>query len=83
MTEMFAADETRTDGHKVEIEVNYRRVRVPERVTGAAIKVAAHIDPTFDLYRIEGDDEIPVGNDEEIEVRHGAKFVATPGLEPA
>jgi len=83
MTEMTATDDARAHGHEVEIEVNYRRVRVPERVTGAAIKEAAHIDQTFDLYRIEGNDEIPIGNDEEIEVHQGTKSVATPGLEPA
>ncbi|MGO8862264.1 MAG: hypothetical protein ACLQRH_16070 [Acidimicrobiales bacterium] len=83
MTETTIAGEAQSREHEVEIEVNYRRVRVPERVTGAAIKEAAHIDLTFDLYRIEGGDEIPVGNDEEIKVHHDAKFVATPGLEPA
>jgi hypothetical protein len=83
MTDATAAEVARTHDHEVEIEVNYRRVRVPQRVTGSAIKEAAHVDATFDLFRIEGDDEIPIGNDEEIEVHHGAKFVATPGLEPA
>jgi hypothetical protein len=67
----------------VEIEVNYRRLRVPRHVTGSAIKAAAHIDPTFDLYQIKGEEEIPIGDEEEIEVHEGAKFVATPGLEPA
>jgi hypothetical protein len=83
MTESLAPAETLSHRHEVEIEVNYRFVKVPQHVTGVAIKVAARIDPTFDLYRIEGDEEFPVGNDEEIEVHHGAKFVATPGLEPA
>ncbi len=69
--------------HEVEIEVNYRRVRVPRKVTGMAIKQAAHVDESFDLYRIEGDDEILVTNEETIEVHEGSKFVATPGLEPA
>jgi hypothetical protein len=69
--------------HEVEIEVNYRRVKVPRKVTGLAIKQAAHVDESFDLYRIEGDDEFLVTNGEEIEVHERSKFVATPGLEPA
>ncbi len=83
MTDQTVAEEVRHPGHEVEIEVNYRRVRVAQRVTGAAIKAAAHVDPTFDLYRVEGEDEVLIENEEEIEVHHGAKFVATPGLEPA
>ena len=71
------------NAHEVEVEVNYRRVRVPRKVTGLAIKQAAHVDESFDLYRIEGDDELLVTNEEELEVHEGSKFVATPGLEPA
>lgn len=82
MSEVSEAEAAPHD-HEVEIEVNYRRVRVPRKVTGLAIKRAAHVDESFDLYRIEGDDEFLVTNEEEIEVHERSKFVATPGLEPA
>jgi hypothetical protein len=83
MSETTEAGAAAAHDHEVEIEVNYRRVRVPRRVTGLAIKQAAHVDESFDLYRIEGDDETLVTNEEELEVHEGSKFVATPGLEPA
>lgn len=67
----------------VEIKVNYRLVRVPERVTGTRIKEAAGLNPTFELYKVVGDEETLIDDDEEIHVHQGEEFVATPGLEPA
>ncbi len=76
-------DEPGYHAEEVGIEVNYRTVRVLREVTGAEIKVAARLELTFELYRIHGEDEILIANDERITVHAGEKFVATPGLEPA
>jgi hypothetical protein len=69
--------------HEVEIEVNKRPARVPARTTGAAIKAAAGVPADDQLFRIEGDREIAVGDNETIEVHPGERFVATPPIEPA
>jgi hypothetical protein len=73
------------DDRLVEIFVNdpNKPVFVPREVTGAAIKVAAGVDPAFDLFRVQGDHEIPVGNDKTITVRKGERFIATPQLDPS
>lgn len=35
------------------------------------------------LFKVEGNKEIQVGNDQPIEVHNGERFVATPPIEPA
>lgn len=69
----------------VEIFVNdfHKPIFVPREVTGAGIKAAAGVDPTFDLFRIHGDKEIPVENEETIKVTKGERFIATPKLDPS
>jgi len=67
----------------VDIQVNYRRVEVAEEISGAGIKAAAHINATFDLYKINGEDETFIADDLVLKVRDGEEFVATPCLEPA
>jgi hypothetical protein len=65
----------------VEIVVNTTRVRVPERVTGSAIKAAANIPADFELYRVRGRSEVLIENDREIKVREGERFTASPALD--
>lgn len=67
----------------VEIFVNTKPVQVPSKVTGAEIKVAAKVPADFCLFRIEGHHEIPVGNDELVQVHRHEKFIASPTLDPA
>jgi hypothetical protein len=69
----------------VEIFVNdpSKPVLVPREVTGFAIKQAAGVDPTFDLYRVRGEHEDPVNDDETITVHKGERFIATPKLDPS
>ena len=69
--------------HEVEILVNKRPVTVPARTTGSVIKDKAGVPADDELFRIEGDREIKVGDDELIEVHQGERFVATPPIEPA
>lgn len=67
----------------VEILVNTKPVKVPAEVTGAEIKAAANVPADFKLFRVKGHQEIPVGDDERLHVRHHEKFVASPTLDPA
>lgn len=67
----------------VEIVVNTTHVKVPERVTGSAIKAAAQLPVEFELYRVRGRSEVLIENDEEIKVRDGERFTASPALDYA
>lgn len=67
----------------VKILVNTKLVQVASEVTGAEIKSAAQVPADFRLFRVEGHQEIPVGNDELLHVRHHEKFIASPTLDPA
>jgi hypothetical protein len=68
---------------EVEILVNNRPVRVPESTTGAGIKEAAGLPADYQVFKIQGHEEIPVGDAERIEVHTGERFAATPSIEPA
>ena len=69
--------------HEVEIMVNKRPVKVPARTTGAAIKASADVPADDQLFKVEGNKEVEVGDDEPIQVHNGERFVATPPIEPA
>jgi hypothetical protein len=71
------------DPKTVEIEVNNRPVSVPVDTNGGQIKQLAGVDATWQLFRIQGDHEIEVGDTEPIKVHKHERFVATPGLDPA
>lgn len=68
---------------EVEILVNKRPVLVPARTSGAAIKAAASVPADDELFRIEGHEEIKIGDTQPIEVHADERFVATPPIEPA
>lgn len=73
-------------GHQprlVEIKVGRKTVKVPANTTGAAIKAAAGVDPTFDLFKKVHGDEIQIGDDEKIAVCDGDRFTVTPSLDPS
>ena len=67
----------------VEILVNTKPVQVPSEVTGAEIKTAATVPADFRLFRVKGQQEIPVGDEELLRVHHHEKFIASPTLDPA
>lgn len=68
---------------EVQILVNKRPVRVAADTTGAEIKSKAGVPADDQLFRIEGNREIPVGDSQRIKVHDGERFVATPPIEPA
>ena len=63
--------------HEVEIVVNKRPVKVPARTTGAAIKASAGVPAEDQLFKVEGNKEVEIGDDEPIQVHNGERFVAT------
>ncbi len=75
--------ETGKPAHTVEILVNTKPVKVSSEVTGAEVKAAAKVPADFKLFRVEGQQEIPVGDHERLHVHHHEKFVASPTLDPA
>src|SRR4051794_16512580 len=69
--------------HEVEITVNRQPVDVPKQTTGAEIKSRASVDASWQLFRIQGDHEIVIGDAEAVRATPNEKFIATPVLEPA
>ena len=67
----------------VQVTVNSKPVSVPMQTTGSAIKSRAGVDPNWQLFRIQGDHEVEVGDDEPVHATPNEKFIATPVLEPA
>lgn len=67
------------------IDVNNKSVTLTDRhTTGGAIKQAAvsqgvSIEPTFNLFRVTGAKQHPVGDGEKITVHEGERFSAVAG----
>jgi Multiubiquitin len=76
-----STSETKTE--TVEIDVNNKPVIVPKKTTGAEIKEKAGVAADFQLFRIAGKTEHPVGDEDEITVHKGQRFVASPTLDPS
>ncbi len=76
---------TTAPGHTalVTITVNNREVQVPRDTTGGAIKAAAGVPADFELFKIQGSRQIKVEDAEEVRVRPGQRFVASPTLDPS
>jgi hypothetical protein len=73
-------------GHEprlVAIIVNNRSVEVPHKTTGAEIKALAGVPADFELFRIEGDQEKPIADKEELTVHPDERFIASPVLQPS
>jgi hypothetical protein len=75
--------ETKDKDKTVGILVNNKDVSVPKKTTGSEIKEKAGVDPAFQLFRVEGKTEHELGNDEEITVHEGQRFIASPTLDPS
>jgi hypothetical protein len=82
MEDVIEASEAKRT-HEVEILVNNRPVRVPKVTTGSGIKTAAGVPADYQLFRVKGHEEIPVGDEERVEVHEHERFAATPSIEPA
>jgi Multiubiquitin len=82
MTTTESAGSTAATEH-VEILVNNQPTTVPKHTTGAAIKSLAGVPADFQLFRVTGATEHPVGDDERITVHEGERFIASPTLDPS
>jgi hypothetical protein len=74
-------DEKKTE--EVSILVNNKAVSVPKHTTGAEIKSRAKVLASFQLFRVKGKKEIPVGDDEKVTVHEDERFIASPSLDPS
>jgi hypothetical protein len=82
----LSTTETKPEGKKtdeVSIQVNNKAVSVPKHTTGAEIKSRAGVPATFQLFRVEGRSEHPVGDDDKVTVHEDERFVASPSLDPS
>ena len=74
---MYMAHENKN--HEITIYVNNQPFKTAEReLTGAQIKALASIPPEYELFRVEGQQSIPVGNDERVHLHENEHFRAIP-----
>ena len=78
-------DDEHGDVHLVTILVNdfNRPLKVPRKVTGAQIKAAAGVDQSYELFRLDGDKEVPIADDQRVKVEDCERFIANPKLDPS
>jgi hypothetical protein len=69
--------------YEVEILVNNKPVSVPRETTGRQIKERAKVPDDFELFLIDGDEEIKIEDDEEIKVKKKMRFTASSTLDPS
>ena len=64
----------------IKIFVNDKPVEMETKmVTGLQIKTAAKVPTDSSLYRLRGQDRIPVGDNEQIEIHEDERFLDVPG----
>ena len=64
----------------ITILVNDKPVEMPTKlVTGLQIKIAAKVPVDSTLYRLRGQERIPVGDNEQIEIHEEERFLDVPG----
>jgi hypothetical protein len=67
------------ENHEITIYVNNAPFRTSDReLTGAQIKTLAGIPAEYELFRVEGQNTFPVGNDEPVRVHENEHFRAIP-----
>ena len=65
--------------HEITIIVNNQAFKTAEHeLTGTQIKMLAGIPPEYEIFRVEGDKSIPVGNDERVHLHDNEHFRAIP-----
>ncbi len=65
--------------HEITIYVNNQPFRTTEHeLTGAQIKALAGIPAEYELFRVEGQNSVPVGNDERVRLHENEHFRAIP-----
>jgi Multiubiquitin len=65
--------------HEITVFVNNQGFKTGEHdLTGAQIKALAGIPLEYELFRVEGDKSIPIGNDERVHLHDNEHFRAIP-----
>jgi multiubiquitin len=65
--------------HEITIFVNNQPVKTTEHeLTGTQIKTLAGIPPEYELFRVEGKNSVPVGNDDRVRLHENEHFRAIP-----
>jgi Multiubiquitin len=65
--------------HVITIYVNNQPFKTAEReLTGTQIKSLSGIPPEYELFRVEGQNSIPVGNDQRVHLHEKEHFRAIP-----
>ena len=71
--------ENEHQSHEITIYVNNKPFKTTEHeLTGAQIKSRAGIPPEYELFRVEGQNSVPVGNDERVHLHEKEHFRAIP-----
>jgi hypothetical protein len=84
MNQQAAVHNPDTDANKeVQVFVNNKPVVVPHETTGREIKSLAGVPSDFQLFRVHGNQEDPIGDEEKIEAHQGERFIASPTLDPS
>jgi hypothetical protein len=65
--------------HEITIFVNNQPfVTTEHELTGRQVKALAGVPPEYELFRVEGQKSIPVGNDERVHLHENEHFRAIP-----
>ena len=72
-----------SDDKQVQVFVNNRSVTVPHKTTGRQIKSLAGVPADFKLFRVHGNHEEPIDDEERVEAHDGERFIASPTLDPS
>jgi hypothetical protein len=65
--------------HEITIFVNNQPVKTTQHeLIGAQIKALGSVPPEYELFRVEGQNSIPVGNDERVHLHENEHFRAIP-----
>lgn len=68
-----------SEKHEITIYVNNQPFKTEEReLTGLQIKALAGIPQEYELFRVEGQNSIPVANDERVRLHENEHFRAIP-----
>jgi hypothetical protein len=73
------AEETKKDKPKFKIFVNNKELETSEHeLTGAAIKALANVPNDYELFEVQGNHTVPIGNEQIVKIHNNQHFRAIP-----